>query len=147
MNIKRQNIMNINNFAIFFFLFDYSNELFFVIQIYIISFIKHFKFIIEWIRYTNSFQQKSIQVMYFKNVLQANLIYLLNQDIPLVHSQTQNVINYSLFERKSSWIHTVYSAYLNNQFLCILSNFRVFVADPLACKLNQLLIISTNNNL
>ena len=81
------------------------------------------------------------------NMLPANFIDLHDQWVSLRRSKSHDVVNYSLLERCSTRVHAVDATNFNYQFQGILSHLCVFVRNPLASELGQLLIVFANDDL
>lgn len=81
------------------------------------------------------------------NCLETSIINLTNKWISLLRPQPENVVQNSLLEWQSSWVHTVDPANLNNQFHGVLSDFHILVLHPLAGELGELLIVFTQKHL
>ena len=77
----------------------------------------------------------------------ASFIYLLNQRVPDGWPQLNDHVHDALLERSSSRIDRVHSANLSDELVTILSHLGVFVESPLACKLNELFVVSPEYNL
>ena len=77
----------------------------------------------------------------------ASFIYLLNQRVSDGWPQLNDHVDDALLERSSSRIDRVHSANLCDELVTILSHLGVFVESPLACKLNELFVVSPEYNL
>lgn len=74
-------------------------------------------------------------------MFQAHFVDFRHQRISLIRPQPKDVVDDPLLERGASRIKTVDSADFNDEFQRILPHLRVFVTDPLACELGQLLVV------
>jgi len=81
------------------------------------------------------------------DVLSASLVDFHNKRISLTCSEAQYIIDYPLLEGQSARIRTIDPADFNDQSEGILAHFCVLVADPLAGKLCELLVVPSNHDL
>jgi len=83
----------------------------------------------------------------FNNIFQTNFIDFQDKWISLWLLQSHNEVDNSLLEWFTSWVHAIYTTNFNNKSQSVLSHFRVFMWDPLACKFCQLFIVLTKDHL